>query len=1428
MATNPNGQPTSRLDRLSRDLNRTLLHGSRAQTTSGALRPATIVSGQQIPVEQPAAKGLAFSFEQGGASQTVLVPQDGVDQSAAAMNGVLAQPQIYFALAADTQIPTWVVHLRQFALADPPLPEQVAKLTARHQVVVHLPATVLHEIHGQGTDADVTLLRRDKTEGQALPRDSWVPALLLRFGLQVRPAVAGGGAGAPVFDISGTPQGERHYLDLLHLLPDDPPGGAPTIASVVFMAEEAPGGATEVLDTWTLARTNLTEEARPGDVSLTAGATAPVRWPFVATEGEPENGLRLLQMASISNNGGYCLRAPTRLAPKTLVVCVLLERRAGAGGCGHSVIVPMAANAVACDNQGLVPNVARFEGLQSVEIAPFVPPGHVALGWLREEPREKANDEQSFGFGTISLVDFQAMDGAGRRVVDDHSDIAISPQDQGLQGDPVPCLHTAKLNGDAQALPARSAALLLLEPEVHRARLAAHAESPTVTRAYRATLRCYDPALGESPFAPLADAGRRTVTATPGFRDVFGNVFPAMAGATLARRLYYTDALTGPAQWPGVRCQLVPSLDVGGPALTLEMAYAPCAPGEDRASRLIRLTEICNQLRGAKGDVRLTLAAAPLLQGERDITNDVLRWLGALIALEQPAKAGDPPKPEPRPAPAPLPFAYRCDAMPPVALVRFDPELKVRRTMADLLPAEEDLPSQPRLRAAIAQQIASASSRVQLAVRTAGAAPGTEQASSGEFRKIAMAFHECCSRVFRSQIGFARDLFNEHALWFIPNDLFPAPRQAVGGDWSFATARPLARTLATDVLQVPNFSNKTTAEANWHGYALEERHFVDQDTDEIARSAFRFLDLDALTPEQVTGALPPDLAVTALESKDAVARTLARCGGPSQVDSVYLVPLFEAAQDSIDATAITRLARDAFLKSLNAFYTVDTFVQLPLLKPVDGRTLAAIEGRAKVDFGAMGSGLPLPTFSDVLLKAGETRLTLLYDAPAGVKDANDPGEVPRVPPNLGALTVRLTHVQKPADTAPDPGMPTPFNRGPWLELAKAVEISWTGLGTTVPVAVRRFPARPVLTGVEATRNEPPREIRSSDVPGLSQWGWTTSFVAEGLSVDTIHGEVRYDGASQAPAQMALANGRWAPTNTLHALLVLADLGEQWAGIPKPDRMPLVAELLASLAGHLAQGRPLIPAALAAKPIDYFDITFQPAPGGSQAVISGGPRPVMPRIMPSTTDADAPGDLRLVRLQARAGENHASVLSEGGGRMCVRNFRPSLRLVRNETIHGVRLDPRLIYQCAPVEAPRESWARNAFTAPAPYPSFRYEREAGQSLKDALGSFFRGLFQDADLTSLGVEVGAALDMQRGALAVSTPYSIVPLDLAPSDAQAIADFVFYKCHELLGGTGGNVARPPEMEVALLRLHIQVTAVVNGARRELFRIDALDFELG
>jgi hypothetical protein len=1399
--------PSSRLDRVARDVNRTFLHGMRVKTSTGAVKPAMVVTGQQIPVELPPSGGLTFTFDAGTTSRDVVVDRADAAASEEAMRDALAKPDTYLRLAVDREIPTWVFHQREFTLPTGDVPETAATLSDGELTVKRLSDGALQEIQRLGETCDVSLLQMDPATQSETPLPAtWQPAILLRFPLQALTQ-------SELFELTGTPQGDRFYLDRLNLLPGDP-GQTAGVKSVVLLLQRKDGGRTRAR-TWTIARTNLTEEARPG-VSMFARAISEPSFPFVASEADPLDTLRLLQMASITNAGGYFLRTRDAVEPEALIVCVLLD--AGTSTIREAVRVPLAANAVAYPVQH-APDVARIEGFRSVDITPFVPPGSISFGWTRTEPAIKQNDEERFGFGTISLVDFQATDAAGRRVEDEISGIAISPL-QSLSGEHILADNARTLAADRpRTAPASSAAMRAMPlGAVQQARAVRAAGSDGAeVRHYRASLRCHGRA--ESPYAPLADPARRTVTLAPGFRDVFGNSFPAVAGALETRSLFYTDALISPREWPGIRFSLYSTTEVGRPVLHLEAVYTPVDEDGDKMSRFLRLVEIRQQLQGARSDVQVALEARPLLQGERAITQELIAWLDTIIALERPeGPAG--------PRPLPKTFSYACDVTVLAAPAQVAPRLIVSRRDRSLLPTTSDLPSNEILRDTIAGQIAQTTAPVDPTVGPTGELfARADPDRKDEFRTVAKAYAEHLSAAYDSQIGFGRNQLNQHELWLLPNSLLPRPDGASA--WTFATARPLRKTLLTEQLQVPSFTKPTGVEPHWQEFALEDKHFVDQDVDEVARAAFRTIEQLALQPTMLTDPTLRDAARDALSSKDLIARQLAASEGINA--SPYLIPLVEQTGGTLEPRGLKRLASDAFLRNLNAFYAIDTIVQLPLRQLLDDRYFAACEAKVESLFaapaptpGTLDPERSFPSFSDVLLKGGERKVTLLYHVPPGTRDPNV--DVSPIPGKANAMRMHITHVQRKADVRATE-IATPFSRGAWLQLAMPLELAWTGLGGVVPVAVRRFPDKPILEAVTLSSATITPPLTEASVPLLARWGWAITFVAEGLASDRVRLTVRYNEPNSGDfAAMRLAASReWQPVSLLHCLIVLKQIGEHWLLIPSEKRLPMVAHVLRHLPTFLDDSV-VARAALASEPaLDRIDVAF-PANLPATRVLLRSDIMTTVDISDSTIGSELT-KRRRVALKAEANRNTASLVAPStGGRGPAHNARPSLSLVRNERIGqtGPRLDPRLIYECPAVEAPRERWALNALTTP-----LTYQAAAGQTFQGALGSFFEALFARTDFALVGVEVAASLECRRGELTISTPYSIIPADITPGSAGALADTVFTKAQQLLGGAGGSVIPPPEVSAPAVRLRLKVSTRTGQRPRTLMEIDAIDFPI-
>ena len=107
-------------------------------------------------------------------------------------------------------------------------------------------------------------------------------------------------------------------------------------------------------------------------------------------------------------------------------------------------------------------------GWKAYRLLRFVPPGFVAFGWTRQEPSQKQGDQEKFGYGTISLVEYHATDATGKVWEDGNSMTAISPL-QALRGDHIPSVLDQRTDSRSRAT---SAAMRLLAPHDLQARAA--------------------------------------------------------------------------------------------------------------------------------------------------------------------------------------------------------------------------------------------------------------------------------------------------------------------------------------------------------------------------------------------------------------------------------------------------------------------------------------------------------------------------------------------------------------------------------------------------------------------------------------------------------------------------------------------------------------------------------------------------------------------------------------------------------------------------------------------------------------------------------------------------------------------------------------------------------------------------------------------
>ena len=617
----------SPVQRMASDLARHLLHGARPTDATNHTTASAISTGQELAVAVPAGGGsLNFRFSIGTSTAPVKIANTDALYHDGFMNAVLGN-SAYFALAPDLSIPTWVFHQRKYAWAKPAAADTLIVMllgTTTKLVTVALPSAVVEEVDDDHGSVVTMCLSGSDTP---LPSISWQPAIVIRFPLTlVAPTGSALSPSMQIFKVSGATQGDRYFLDQLGLLPPVDANAPKRIGIVLTLETKSVDGKTVTpspISEWTIARTNLTDQARPNSEGLVPEdfVQPAYPYPYVAGPGAPDDVIRLLQMNSITNSGGYYLRATTNAATaSTLVLTVILEGvpTATTGtDATQSALLPAAANAIAFqpDNTGqpttTFPDSVRFEGLKHVQVAPATPPGSVLFGWTRNEPDPPTTDEDLFGYGTISLLAYSVSDATGAVIQPSDTAVAISASDS-LNGDQFD-------RSDSSANPQHTGTSSAMRLRSGSPAASTSVAGQLVPRPYRGRYKLPDAAT--TPWKRLADPDQRQLTFAPMLRDVFGNPFASSQPAPFQRLLFYTDTLVSPSEWPGITFAVYPALVAGQPNLCLEMSYTFLAPNNDATSsfrdktaRLNQLTNIVIQLLGADGDVTVALNATPILK----------------------------------------------------------------------------------------------------------------------------------------------------------------------------------------------------------------------------------------------------------------------------------------------------------------------------------------------------------------------------------------------------------------------------------------------------------------------------------------------------------------------------------------------------------------------------------------------------------------------------------------------------------------------------------------------------------------------------------------------------------------------------------------------------------------------------------------------
>jgi hypothetical protein len=1460
------------LQTIAQDLNRSLLHGARQKSSDEQILPATVLDGRQAPttVEQ-LTQGVQLLYQADPKGN--LIPQPGGDgdvgKTHAAVTAALEDPGTYFSLSEEKQIPDWIYQQKIFSLPAKPAPEDT--LAVGDRKLVRLPAGVLREAALQGSvdtmppPAPVSLCKvitkkRENASFQQLdPLDQkqWQFALLLRC--PIDPAWDKGG-NVPVFELGGIPQSERWYLDWLGLLEDL---GKKLTAPRVRLWIEKPLKPNQTepdrieITQWVIARRNLTGLARPGTDSLAADE-AVVNYPYAVTEANSEDTLRLAQMASITNSGGYYLQAYQAAAggdlnfapePHTLILVQCFPNTAAQEGVS-AVQLPPYANAAIFPKEAqqpdpanpLEPSVVRFEGLKHVVSEPYAPAGCVSFGWRQALPAivDKTKDflpSSKVGFArSIHLLDYDVKDGNQTPILQWQEQVKWTQDNttgewkrssdstsEACIGNSGPALSPVKPLPGQDEQNARIAALRM---DIPPAASDEHGEDEPPNPSwyyYRVTVRFAQDADG---FGYLNDAKLRNLTMRAGLRDIYGNRLLQDLAAQ-SKKIYYTDSLVPPGEWPGFAFAIYPSAPG---RVTLQMRYSKPQKSNGGVSAdpndiRRQLTRIQAQIKGASDDIAIDLDdpvfSFTLAQGNPSIKQALLPLLASAVTGAETAEPQTPPA---------FDVAFK-DGIPMDRPYLFTPSLVVRRTNLDYLPAD-GYPADPDLQAAIKEQISKAVATMTLAAKAFDANSNT----AGVFGDIANNFATLIAPQLHCQAAMRRNRFNEHELWFAPNAIFPKARTEPP---VFSTPRPMSNTLGADSFPIPDFAT-TQSVAKWRDFPLTKTNVAKIDFDLVGRRVFNLLETLS-NPTAITSRAPsPDqpqsglLWAQIMAAKDGVATYL---GDPG---NGYIQSFFVQTRDAARPEGIQRMAQDAFQRDLRLFYGVDALVQWPLdVQPIKGG-VTNFYGKSQPVIDPATP--PQPAFSDFVLNAKQDsggtglvgRLTVTYNLPTG-----EGGNFKNW--KTSSYTAQITHLQLPV---PGESETYIFNQGEWLELvapqnSKDVTALTYATPVTVPAVVRNFPNEPSIpatqpvTSIMGIPNNPfplPEE--------LAGWGWQVQIDTDDVASDILYLEVAYnadEASSKSQDDVADASDDWEAKSLLQALVVLGKLADLPASKWTESNGQRALEALPYLLGNLLRQlrRANAPATAADGTVqqkDYFTLPLSAlkeltaAPGNwvaAKDVVatiehSGDfPEHQIPKNVARVTVGPA-------RIKDSQNQDKLSVPLRLFGTNAAWNYRPGVRLKRNyNLVDGLDTTPSLVYECGPVYFSGFVPVANRWT------QITIVEVASQSqLSDALkDSMEKILGKDATLASylLRLDCKHAFNIVGDTKAIN-PFAIFPADYNYTSTAKTATDITRSYANWLGGSSPAdlLSRIPG---AAFLLGIQV-ARRDAVNRVLLEVEALSFD--
>jgi len=798
--------------------------------------------------------------------------------------------------------------------------------------------------------------------------------------------------------------------------------------------------------------------------------------------------------------------------------------------------------------------------------------------------------------------------------------------------------------------------------------------------------------------------------------------------------------------------------------------------------------------------------------------------------------------------------------------LRFCPMLQIMRANTNL-PVQNELPVDPDLSVQILRQIQFGETRMPF-----GLPDNRTDKKNIEFTEIALSFSINIAPRISCQTAIARNRFNEHEMWFVPNAAFPTV--AAGVDTIYATPRPLKTTLANETFIHPDFNQYTphtrrprgipSPISPWNGFTVPTQpvNHARVDCDVLAKRIFLALE-GFLKPSRVTdfGQYPgiPDL----LKGKDEVAHKLA-------TSDKVLVSLFKDTSPNKNHAGVHRMGLDAFQQSLRAFYQIDTFVGLPLSVSRSVDLDVNYYGKAAGNFSYVSpqiAGPPppppaQPSLSDFLLSLpvdfpasiGNGYLTTIYrhNLPQGQEKS-------WLNWKLSNVKADITHIQL---AVPGESKRHAFDKGRWLELVyppgASVEFSWN-FDHPIPAIIRTFPVEPAIQAVTPLKlealvpNPPENGIPIGDLQHCDRWGWQVDFGGVYNSNDTVYLDVDYYEQIDSQTEEAKLLPQWGGPQNLAQTLIVLDLlmslkdwrKEDIATNQLNDMITAAVALLGWLAQYLGED-PSAKHTSAAKIRDSYKLRIDqasPTPGtGTPISFPSPPDLLVKTLYFSSTPSASDGNYYNYSIKAdiargNTGENTLRLFGSPANSKAsnIRAFKPQLTLRRNDAIphdlnmESLQTNDLLVYVSGPVIWPQVVPVTNK------WPTFYINDTPGNSLNATLSEALSYLFGattplDSIVLQFELKHGFSLLQNANAPAIlSNSLFLLPTDYGYTTALKLAGDIAASYINWIGEGSNPVIVLHEISRPSLQLSLMANkrgklgSVIQG--HTLLQIDAINF---